>query len=574
MPETNKKFPSRSSDPKAVKIIDGLEVIQRSRYQHDAAVKETTHFILPRKSDIRDINTISSYNGGELAAYANLFTRAGRSANQGMASGISSYTTPKNRKWFKITTGDRDLDENLNVYKYFDQVRDTMLDLLARSNFNKISHETYLNLGAIGTSCTMTEWDKKENGLMFTDFPYNTFWFTEDDKQRPNRVYREFVFTGEQAVEKWGEDALEKCSSVMTAYYSSDPDNRREQFKFVHLVEPNKNQIVGNIDDTGKGFKSTYICKDDKQVIVEEGLEKLPYKITRFLTYNTQGNVMGYSPAMDCMPIVKTLENFKKKFILAVEKNLNPAMSRGVSVGMVPPKVRSSPNALNNFDSRNPESAPRPLLQSIDLSYTLAELEDEVKQIEDAFHIPTFQTITNIDKSNATATEIIARQQEALVGISPSISNIEDEFLEPILNDTFDFAQEHNLLPEPPIELEEGALIKLEFTGVLSSAHKLAESVAGLSYFQEIGSIMQFMPEEKRVEIMNSHNWYQITKDFQENRNLPANWRFSREEVEEETNKQMAAQRAAQQEQAMMDAAGKQDLNQTPEEGSVMAGVV
>ena len=108
--EENKQFPKKPSDPKAAKIIDGLSAIQRSRHEHDRAVRETTHFVLPRKSDIRDINTISSYNGGELAAYANLFTRAGRSSNQGMAAGISSYTTPKNRKWFKITTGDRDLN--------------------------------------------------------------------------------------------------------------------------------------------------------------------------------------------------------------------------------------------------------------------------------------------------------------------------------------------------------------------------------------------------------------------------------------------------------------------------------
>ncbi|RLC28151.1 MAG: hypothetical protein DRH37_09915 [Deltaproteobacteria bacterium] len=140
-------------DRRAQCIIDALRVIQNQRIQHDYAVKECAHFIIPRKSDMRAIETIGNTHV-ELKAYANLFTRAGRSACQKLASGLFSYMTPKNQKWFKITTGDRKVDENIKVYEWFDHVRDVMLDHLARSNFTEISHETYLNLGAIGTVCT------------------------------------------------------------------------------------------------------------------------------------------------------------------------------------------------------------------------------------------------------------------------------------------------------------------------------------------------------------------------------------------------------------------------------------
>lgn len=568
-----KVFAAKPANPKANKIANELRTIQQKRINHDAFVKESAHFVLPRKSDMRDIQTIGSYNGGELKSYANLFTRAARSSNQKMASGIFSYMTPKNQKWFKITTGDRSMDESDAVYKYFDEVRDTMLDLLARSNFTEISHETYLNFGAIGTVCTQVEWDKEEEGLMLTDYPYNTFWFTEDNKGRPNRIFREFVWTAEQAVDEWGEDALKNCSSVMKAYYSEDEDSKREQFKFIHLVEPNKHRKHGKLNKENKKYKSTFICDNDKQIIKEGGFSKLPYKIARFLKYNTEGQVMGYSPAMDCMPIIKTLENLKKKLILAVEKNLNPAMSRGVSIGQVPNKVRTAPNAINNFDSRNPESKPTPILQNIDLSYSLAELEEEARQIEDAFFIPSFQTITNIDKSNVTATEILAREREALASISPAISRIEDEWLEPILEDVFEIANKRGLLPEPPQELQEGALIRLEFTGVLSSAPKLTESVSALNFFQEFAVLAEFMPENERLKAMSGIKYDSIIKTLAENRNLPADWFKSKQEMEEEAAKAAAEQQQAQQMQMMADVAKGQDLTKAPEEGSVMEGV-
>ncbi len=559
-------------DRRAQCIIDALRVIQDQRIQHDYAVKECAHFIIPRKSDMRAIETIGNTHV-ELKAYANLFTRAGRSACQKLASGLFSYMTPKNQKWFKITTGDRKVDENIKVYEWFDHVRDVMLDHLARSNFTEISHETYLNLGAIGTVCTQVEWDKEEDTVLFTDYPYATFFFTEDENQKPNRVYREFQYTAEQAIGEWGEDALRCCKTIMKAYLSKDEAQRREMHTFIHLVEPNKCRDRTKIDKLNKKYKSIFISVGDLQVIKEGGFDRLPYRIARFMKYNTASNVMGYSPAMDAMPIIKTLEQLKKKFLFAVEKNLNPAMSRGVTMGMTPNQVRTTPNSISNFDSRNPESKPTPILQQIDLSYTFQELDLLVKDIEDAFFVPSFQTITNIDKSNATATEIIARQNEALIQISPAVSRTEDEWLDKLLKDVFVILQDKRMFKEPPIELGDSSEFRLEFTGVLSSAPKLSESISTMNYFQELSVLMEFMPEDKRMEIMNSHNFYEITKTLQENRNLPARFRRSQEEIEEETAEQQQAQQQAMEQQQMMELAKSQDLSKTPEEGSAMGGL-
>ena len=563
----------KPNDVKAQKVVDALRVIQNQRIQHDNAVKECTHFIIPRKSDIRKMETIgSTYT--ELKPYINLFTRAGRSACQKMASGIFSYMTPKNQKWFKATMGNRELDENLNVYKWFDHVRDVMLDFLSRSNFTEISHETYLNMGAIGTVCTQVEWDKEEDGLIFQDYPYNTFYFTEDNNHKPNRVYREFTYTAEQAVKEWGEEALKHCKTVMKCYNSKDEAERRQQLKFIHLVEPNRNRNPRKIDKFNKAFKSTFICEDDLQIIKEGGFDTQPYIVARFLRYNTEGNVMGYSPAMDCMPIIKTLEQLRKKFLFAVEKNLNPAMARGVTMGMVPNKVRTTPNSISNFDSRNPESKPTPILQQIDLSYTLQELEAEVKEIEDAFYIPSFQTITNIDKSNATATEIIARQNEALINISPAIARLEDEWLDPLLSQVFTLLQAKGKFEPPPVELKNNTEFRLEFTGVLSSAPKIAESISISNYFQELAPLLEFMPEDTRAEVINSHNFYEITKTLQENRNLPARFRKTPQEIEEETAKQQQAMQQAMQQQQMTELAKSQDLSKKPQDGSPMEAIV
>ena len=133
--------------------------------------------------------------------------------------------------------------------------------------------------------------------------------------------------------------------------------------------------------------------------------------------------------------------------------------------------------------------------------------------------------------------------------------------------------QDKRMFKEPPIELGDSSEFRLEFTGVLSSAPKLSESISTMNYFQELSVLMEFMPEDKRMEIMNSHNFYEITKTLQENRNLPARFRRSQEEIEEETAEQQQAQQQAMEQQQMMELAKSQDLSKTPEEGSAMGGL-
>jgi hypothetical protein len=554
---------------RATKIENDLRTVQTRRVLHDTAVKECLHFVLPRKSDTREIHTIAGFNGGELKAYANLFTRSARSSNQKMASGIFNYLTPKNQKWFKITTGDKEKDSVASVYEWFDGVRDTILDFISRSNFAEMAHETYLNLGVVGTVCSQIEWDEERQGINFIDHPYSTFWFTEDNRGRPLRVYREFLFTAEQAKLEWGLENICHCKQIMKALQSKEESQRGTQFKFIHLVEPNPDYDKNKIAPIYKKYKSIYIAEEDKQIIHEGGFDEIPYIIARFLKYNTEGNVMGYSPAMDCMPIIKTFENLKKKFLLAIEKNVNPAMARGVSMGLVPNKVKTTPNSVNNFDSRNPDSKPTPILQQIDLSYTLQELESETKQIEDAFFIPSFQTITNIDKSNATATEILARQQEALATISPSISRIEDEWLEPIISKVFKILYDQGLISPPPSSLGQESVLKIEFTGVLSSSPKLAESYSIRSYFEELGIVLNFAPDEERMKMFMSLNFYEINKTLQQNRNLPVSFIKTKEEIEEEMNKIREQQQAQENQQQMVDLAKSQDLGELQQKGMI-----
>ena len=201
-------------------------------------------------------------------------------------------------------------------------------------------------------------------------------------------------------------------------------------------------------------------------------------------------------------------------------------------------------------------------------------MEEETKQIEDAFFIPSFQTITNIDKSNATATEIIAREREALISISPAISRIEDEWLEPLLTQVFEICQRQGLLPEPPVELSEGQSVRLEFTGVLSSAPKLTESVAALNFFQEFGVMLEFMPEDERVKAMNGLNYQNIIKTLMDNRNLPVDFRKSETEMEDKAKQDQLAQENAMLQQQITEMAKSQDLTKAPEQGSPMEGMM
>ncbi len=72
---------------------------------------------------------------------------------------------------------------------------------------------------------------------------------------------------------------------------------------------------------------------------------------------------------------------------------------------------------------------------------------------------------------------VAAMQDEKLLQLGPVLERLNDEFLDPFVDRTFNIMARRNLFPEPPEELQ-GTPLKVEYVSILAQAQKSIGSAA------------------------------------------------------------------------------------------------
>ena len=93
---------------------------------------ELAEFFLPKKDNIYGHPT----RGEE--KMNRLFNEKSIHAVELLASALNSMLTSPTSRWFNLTTGDIELDNNIEVQLWLDDVAEIMMDALNQSNFNTV----------------------------------------------------------------------------------------------------------------------------------------------------------------------------------------------------------------------------------------------------------------------------------------------------------------------------------------------------------------------------------------------------------------------------------------------------
>ena len=111
-------------------------------------------FILPRRPRFftSDVDRGNRRNHSIIDSTAGL---AARTLRSGMMSGITSPARP----WFRLTTGDPDLDEKESVKEWLYDVTSDMSDIFLRSNVYNALPTVYGDMSIFGTAAVLIEED-------------------------------------------------------------------------------------------------------------------------------------------------------------------------------------------------------------------------------------------------------------------------------------------------------------------------------------------------------------------------------------------------------------------------------
>ena len=447
--------------------------------------RELSDYILPRRGRffVSDVNDGQNKRSMIIDATASM---AARTLSSGMMTGVTSPA----RQWFKLTTSEEDLNEQPDVKAYLKDVGDKIRMIFLKSNLYNVLPTLYADLGTFGTGCIFMEEDF-ESTVNFISFPIGSFMIANDKRGKVSVFFREFQMTVRQIVDKFGrtnpnDPTFIDWSNISDAVKNQYMKHQHEtQVDICHFILPNEQYSPNKMESKFKRYQSLYYEKGisstnnsssyamsyPDKFLSEKGYDFFPVMAVRWEvagedTYGTN------CPGMVSLGDVKQLQLAEKRIAAALDQKVKPSMVGPTSLKNA--KASILPGDITYLDEREGTRGFRRLFE---IDFDIRELEGKQEQvrirISKAFYEDLFLMLANTNRRQITAREVEERHEEKLLALGPVLERINQDLLDPLIENTFAIMDKQGLLPEPPDSLA-GREYTIEYVSVMAQAQKLA----------------------------------------------------------------------------------------------------
>ena len=477
MADINSSAPGTIQDYLARRLSEA----KKERQSFISHYKEISENIQPRRGRF---NTTGDRNKGD-RRHNLIINSKGSQALRTATSGVFSGIMSPSRSWFNLGTPDPAMLEFQPVKIWLNQVEMIIRAIFNASNLYNMAPVMLGETMLFGTGC-MLHVDDFEDVARFYTQTVGSYMIAQNDRYEVDTILREWEMTVSQIVGKFG---LENVSESVKEQW--DKSNYDAWYPVSHIIEPNPDSKSSPLFSTDKAFRSVYFqpdtAKKDK-LLRQSGFDEFPAYVPRWGT--TGEDVYGTDcPGMIALGDVKGLQIEEKRKAQAIDKMVNPPLKGPASVRNVP--VYSIPGGLTIHDGTSDREQLGPLYQVNpqiqELSYDIQKVE---QRIEEAFHVDLFRAISNMEGIQPkNQLELSQRNEERLQELGPVLEQFHGEFLDKLIDRTFNQVIKADILPPPPPELE-GQELKVNYISSLAQAQRsvatggierLANFVAGMA---------------------------------------------------------------------------------------------
>jgi Bacteriophage head to tail connecting protein len=454
---------------------------------------------------------------------------------------VDSLLTPRNTTWHRLApVDDIALTNDRNIQLYFDQVNRILFRqrYSPKANFASQNQLTYKMLGAYGNSALYIDAlkGKGEKGLRYKNVHLCEIWFLENHQGIVDTAIRESRVFPRQIIQWFGIENTPDAVVEMAKAGEKDA-----WIYLYHCVKPREDVDFGRRDARGKRFASYYVIGGQtmRHLLEEGGYDCFPYAISRY--EQVPNEVYGRSPAMDCLPATKTLNEEKKAMLKQGHRTVDPVL------------LAHDDGVLDNFSltpgAINPGGVTadgRPLIHTLPIGNVQAGkemMDDERDLIKSSFLVDLFQILE--ETPEMTATEVLERIKEKGILLTPVLGRQESEYLGPMVERELSILTNLHLLPPAPKRLKDaGGEYQLVYDSPLSRSQK-AESAAGL--MRTVENCIQVAQQAQDPSMLDYFNWDAIIPEYSEINAVPARWLNSSEKIKQiRANRQQQQQREQQ----------------------------
>ena len=479
-----------------------------------------------------------------------------------LTNGFMSHVMPSGETWFQFSHGGPIRREKHELF--YQHCNDVAYRALATSRFYAVMHDFHDDRNLFGTGCAYCDW-KKDGGLLFLNVPIGTYGFRRDYQGAVKTLAREIRYTAEQAAQAWG---LEKLPEAVRRAYNKEEQRYTRDFLFCHLVIENDGYSKGNAHRDLKAeempFISVYFYAGGTWPVVQRGgYEEFPYLVS---VYEEWEGIWGYPPGLQVLNEIGGS--------LLAERHLDELGALAVyprlfvdaeQEGEVDPRAGGITVVDRNVANLN---LPREWGTSGRYDVGMERLERADKKIQAAFHTQFLLAVSSVEGRELTATEVVARQREQVLGISGTFKLFAadfDVFLARIFGVLFRHGAFDGAKAAVPRDLivTDGdhasiAAPEVQYLGVVAQSVALAQQQNLMGALRAAAEFVQVTGDVTSMDAIDST---EAVKWLFTSQGAPATVLRSKKDIEQvRTERKAAMQRQAAIEQAQAAAQGSQAM--------------
>jgi len=456
--------------------INLAEKLSSQRSSLEQLWQQISRYVLPQK-------------GEESKNNAEVYDSTAVIAAEYLVAGIWSLISNSSLNWFNIKQKSSQ-ESAFNLKDWLDKANLAMKEMLnnPKRGFYHKSYEFYTDLVCYGTAVFYLSENLEDNSINYQTLNLSSTYLHSVYKDN-DCILRKISLNASSCVDLFG------YANLSPEILKAKADDSQEIFNFLHLCIPTKYFGDKTAQLKGMKYSSFYIDMQNSAVILKSGHYEFPYMVARW--YTSTQNSYGQSPAMGVLADIKMINAMSKTMLVSAQKQVDPpilAPSESSVQG-----IKAAPGGIiyGGIDPLTGNQLLKPLSLGGDLSSAYELQEQRRNTIKEAFYT---SLLVYAYASNATATEVVATNEQKLRILGSKVARIQGEFLYPLLIRQLGIMYRLNLLPKLPQGIKfEDIAFEVEFMNSWNRYQKIQESNGLFQLNAMVDKIRDFNPDVVNV---------------------------------------------------------------------------